>query len=636
MRTKSGLMSFAALAVAALLLAGCGGGGGGSKITTGTLLTILTDTAVSGSLSVSRDTNIAAPLNNGVAVAYDFRTGQEITRSPLDSNGRCTMRLSPGLTVAVVITGTRQGKTYRLSTVIPVTPQSTEEYRVDPVTSLAAEAVAMKHYRENKVIDQGTWDAVMEAAQEFAQSNPGTDYSVGGGVFGNASFGQPGCLDDSVAEDLLDAVPDTIDNSLAQSKNAVQQIKEAGVSLQNVLSQEAPDAQSIVTRALLDRYGALGERIGKLIGPALFGEIHLDNYERVSVFELTPGRVYRAVEGEWGGIFVTDAGAGTAGQIRINMADDGETYTLIASRSGSTWTITQSFTGDSQQQYRVTVPEIPENPGANPSYSAGISLRDSVFTTAITFEGTISATGSGSSSYTRLVFNGTLGGPNVTSTGRLEVNFPSTKPAGAREDQTIYNFPTSLSMANARVSVTNAGKTITVTGSINVGTAVIEQPDGIEAVPKTASLTGGYSNSSSKIAFEGNITADWSNPGAGQNLSTVVGTVSMTGEITRTGYSTYYANFAFTLNNGSISTDIDLRAGSNTLTGRATGTLTRDGVQNASLNLTNQAGVKFSLASESDGSVAGTITADSKKTADICIENGLLRIDYTDGTFEQF
>lgn len=635
MSTRTGLIPIAALATVVVLLSGCGGGGGGGGIATGTPLTILTNTAGSGSLPETRDASVAAPLESGEAVVYDFSTGREITRSPLDSNGRCTVRVSPGLTAVVVVTGTRQGKQYRLSTIIPVTPQAAAEYVADPITSLASEAIGKKYFRTNTVIDQATLDTVMNAASEFAHSNPSADYSVGGGVFGSAAYGQPGCINETAAANVLDAVPDTIDNDLVQAKNAVQQIKEAGVPLSEMLSQERPDIESIVTQAVIDKYAGIGDRIGTLIGPALFGELKVGDDWGISVFDLTPGRVYQATK-TMDCIELNDAGAGTAGQIRITMADDGGTCTVTASKSGSTWTVTQRHSADSAQLYRVTIPQPPDEPGSNPSYSVTMSLEDSVFTTPVTFNGTLSATGASSSSYTQIVFNGTLNSPNLSSSGRLEVNFPSSKPAGADPDKTIYDFPSSFTMTNADIRVTGEGKTVRLTGGITASTANVQVDGGVSAWPRHIELNGGYTNSASGLAFEGSITGDWTNPAAGVDQTTAVGTVNVAGELTRSGHPSYYVNFTFNLNGGELTTDIDLQMGPSTLTGQATAALTHDGVSNADLTLTNQSDVEFNLTRSAAGVISGSIMVGESRVADISVEGGLLRIDYTDGTFEAF
>lgn len=133
-----------------VLIAGCGGGGGGEQ--PGTILTIGADVSTggtAGSSSVRADSTLTAPLDAGsLVVAYDFKTGKEVARGTLDSTGWCTLRITPGLTVAVVITGTREGKNFRFSTIIPQVPIYSKEYVLTPATSIAAEAIAQEFLRK--------------------------------------------------------------------------------------------------------------------------------------------------------------------------------------------------------------------------------------------------------------------------------------------------------------------------------------------------------------------------------------------------------------------------------------------------------------------------------------------------------
>ncbi|MCL6629010.1 MAG: hypothetical protein K6U00_05355, partial [Armatimonadetes bacterium] len=188
----------------------------------------------------TRAVDLTAPLPQGsTVIVYDFKTGAEITRGTLDATGKCKLTVTPGLTVAVVITGTLDGKNYRLSLLIPQVPSTDTEYVADPVTSLAAEAIAAKHFKKGITIDQGTLDEVTDAAYDFYSSNSDADYSVGGGIFAGASFGATNSLTNAV-QDVVNTVPDTVNQNLVAAKNAVQTIKEAGVPVQSLLNQEYP------------------------------------------------------------------------------------------------------------------------------------------------------------------------------------------------------------------------------------------------------------------------------------------------------------------------------------------------------------------------------------------------------------
>ena len=629
MFAKSSLL-VAAIGLFMVFITGCGGGspgpdtGGGDPV----------------SLTISADTDgasdVSAPLDPGAIVTvYNFRTGTEITKGTLVADGTCKVDVSSGLTVVVVITGESGGKTYRLSTIIPSTPPSDTAYEANPATSIAAEAIAQKYFKE-QVISQDTLDTVLPLAEAYVSSNPGADYSLSGTLITGAvtDFGNEAGLDDAL-DSIVSGVPDET-NGVALAKQAIQQIKEAGIPIKTMVNQERPDVEGIFGQAVKDKYTGLGNRLDTLIAPAMFGDWEFGDDWDISVFDLTLGRVYEA-DSSSGWLELTDAGSGTAGQIRITLNADGDIYTLVAAKSGSAWTITQTFSGDPSQLYRVTIPEVSDEPGSNPAVTGTISIKDNVFTTPLTFSGTLSATGPNKASYTKIVFNGTLTTPNVSSAGRFEINFPASKPAGATDEDVVYDFPTSFSMTNANITVTGEGTTVALTGSISITAVnIILDVDGeLRPFPKTVEMTGTYSNSHSGLGFDGSITANWSNPATDTDETPAKGTVNMDGEMTREGHPTYYADLKFTLDSGTATCEIDLREGSNTLNGTATATITHDGVTNASMDLENQSGVTFSVSDEG-GTLSGDMKVGGTKVADISESSGLIRIDYTGGTYDEF
>ena len=626
------------------LLAGCGGGGGDSDLQYGASLTIHTDTmAPIVAAAKTRAIDIGAALDEGgIVTVYNFLTG-EVVAGPetLDSEGKVTLDVPAGLTVAVVITGTQgdPAKDYRLSLIIPSVPTEGGEYEADPATSIAAEAIAQEYYKE-QVISQDVWDEVLADAQTFVADNPDDDFSLVGTVItGSATdFGLPAGLGD----DAPPLVVPVETNSVALAKNAVQQIKEAGVPLVAMVSQERPDVDGIFTTEVTAKYKALGNRLDRLIMPALFGNLELSDSpaDRIEIFDLTVGDTYHVIGTDFERLVIENAGTGTAGKITITAdSEPGETpagtYTVEASKSGTTWTVTQTFTGDSLQHYTVTAPEAAQHngeSGANPSLTGNISVTDSVFTTPMTFNGTFSAVGADSDHYTQMTFSGTLTSENVTSSGAFQVNFPSTVPAGASEWDDTYSFPTAASMTNGNITVTGGGTTIALTGNISVEMVNYTGHDGLEVAPKSVTMTGAYDNSHSGLSFEGSITANWTNAPTTGSL-TAAGTMNLHGELTREGHPTYYADITFTLSGGTATSAIDLRAGASTLIGTATGVLTADDHPgDSSLTLTNQAGVEFNLARSAAGVLSGSVKVGSETVATIAdspISGLTLRVTYS-------
>ncbi|MDI6828548.1 MAG: hypothetical protein QME62_08710 [Armatimonadota bacterium] len=621
-----------------VFIAGCGGGGGGEQ--PGTLLTIGADVYTGGTAglsSVRADSTLTAPLDAGsLVVAYDFETGKEVARGTLDSTGWCTLKITPGLTVAVVITGTREGKNFRFSTVIPQVPLDSKEYVLTPATSIAAEAIAQKFFKKGEQLDEGTFNKVLEVAAAFVEAHADSDYSLGGGIIGGDSFGAQDSLGDLVA-DVKDSVPDEIDDKLVLAKNAVQQIKEAGLPLEALVSQEPTDISNIFTDQIANKYHALFERLAKLIVPAVGGDIKYNSEDSVSVFELAMGHAYRVIGNYDGQLVIEDATGGQAGQITITYETSEGIYKLIATKSGSTWTVKQTSSKDSAQEYVVTISGFPENGlGANPSITGTFKLKDSVFTTPLTFNGTLSATGTDPDHYYQWVFDGALATPELSAQGRFQANFVTSLPSGADPNEdSIYSFPTGASMTNSKITLTGGGATIVLSGNISLTTQLVYENEYPQMEPKNFALSGAYSNSKSGLNFSGSITADWANPGA--ELNEASASLVLQGELLRSGHPTYYADMRFNLANSKVTSQFDLRAGSNTLAGTGTVTLDANGkVGSGSLTLTNQSGVQFAISVNASGVLSGTVKVVGETKANITKEGNLLKITYTDGTFDAF
>lgn len=629
-----------------VVMAGCGGGGGGSSLQdTGVAITIGADAAVSAAIPKSRDTTIESPLDAGADVTvYSFETGDVLATGKLDASGLCTLRIPPRLTVAVVVTGQREGKPYRLSTIIPSVPTTDSTVVANPVTSLASEAIAQKAFAQNLTIDQETLDTVLAAAAEYVGNNPEADYSLEGNVFTGsaADFGQAAGLNADEVQDVIDSVPAEAYDRVAAAKNAVRQIQEAGLPLNAMLMQERPDIEGVFTEAVAEKYSALVGRLSLLALPALFDEFYLEDESRyVGLTDLALDHVYGIMPDEdWCLVEITD---GTyyqpeAGKVVILAYDQSEdvVYRAVASKSGSNWTIVQTSEADAELEYTIVVTDIESIPAANPSVTLTANLVDSTLTDSIVFNGTISAVGADQDSYTQVTVSGQLTSDEITSGGTFQANFPATKPAGADPDQMTYEFPTSFHSENAQIAFTNGETTITLSGRIAATMVVLNTPDGPISVPNHIELEGGYTNSNSGLSFEGSIVGNWTNPGLGLNETTVVGTVVLDGNMTRAGHPTYRGTLAFGLNNGTATCAIDLQVGTSTLVGQATAQLRADQPPaSASLELRNQSDVVFTL-NAVPGGAEGEITKGGEKAADITIAGSILRIDYTDQTFQEF
>lgn len=638
----------------AVFLAGCGGGGGGSSLhNTGVELAIGTDVTPDLDKAETRaPVDLETSLNAGAQVTvYNFETGDVVATGQIGANGLCTVIVPPGITVAVVVTGKHDGKDYRLSTIIPSVPQDGTTEILSPTTSLAAEAIAQMAFSQNLTVAEEDWQAVLEAAQQYASDNPETDYSLGDGtVFTGApgdpeEFGKPEGLDEEEVQEVIDAVPEETYNEVAAAKRAVKQIREAGVPLKDMLSMEMPDLEGVFTEAVAEKYSALADRLALLALPALFDEFYLDDTSSyVGLSDLEPGHVY-GIEPEEGWMLaeITDGEyyQPETGKVVILAYDefDDVVYRAVASKSGSVWTIVQTSEADPDLLYTITVTDIDSIPAANPTATLTANLADGSLEDSIVFDGTVSAVGSSRNSYTKITVVGELTSENIESGGTFEANFPAAKPAGAEADDTTYQYPTSFHSENAHVAFTNEGTTIALTGRISANMTTLSTPEGPQVVPNRIELEGGYINNHSGLDFQGSIIGNWPNPAWDPNPTQIVGTLVLDGRFTREGRLPYQANLEFSLNNGAAACDIDLQLGASTLTGRVSAQLRDDQHPlNATLTLTDQADVVFALAAPDGLPATGTITKGTDEAATITVAENLIRIDYNDDehSFEEF
>ena len=203
----------------------------------------------------------------------NFQTGQEIKTGTIGSDGWCSLSGIPsGSSLAIVVNGTRGGKTYRLSLLIPIASSIVTQYVVDPVSSIAAEAfcgnATIHNFANNMVFCADDLIAVTNAAAAFVQAHTASDFSVGGEVFSTTPFGQAGSLDSNNTNlNAVTGAVQTIHSNLAKAKNMVNQMQEAGAPLKAMVDPESLDFRAVLTQQVLDKYKAIATGIGKLLLP---------------------------------------------------------------------------------------------------------------------------------------------------------------------------------------------------------------------------------------------------------------------------------------------------------------------------------------------------------------------------------
>jgi len=641
-------------------LVGCGGGGGGaggggSAITAGVTIKAGADTSVAALTPASRaastraPVNLVAPLDNGAQVSvYNFQTGELIKTGTL-TNGWCEIKDVPaGLSLAIVVVGKRGGKDYRLSTLVPVVAESGAEYVADPSTSIAAEAFAAQHFAKNKVFSQEDWAPVLNTALQFVQSHSTSDFSVGGGVFTSSGFGKSDSLNAGAAgiSDVIAAVG-TVNDKLARAKNTIALIGEAGIPLRAMLDPEPTDFQNVFTDQVISKYQALAQNMGKLLLPAVsegeMVESGHPNQPDLNIAGLTSGHRY-TVSGvdSQGRLVLQDAGSGTAGQITVKRSIPGEgDYTVVAEKSGSNYEITQTFSGDSQQQYTIKVPVSAfdsQGPGANPTLTGSASLKDKNFTTPVTLNVTLGAVGSDPDHYTSVTFNGTLQTPQVASTGTFRVNFATALPSGAASWQTHYDFPTEVSMTDSRIEVNVGSKKITIEGNATATTQFLKFDREVTPMPATVAFTGKYANTDTGLSFDGSITwnATWlvKNDSAHPETATAV----LDGSLVKQNHPTYSLKISANKTATAVTADVTVVAGIVSLTGTVTGQVdqTTGDLTSSNATITSSTGVVLAIRQTGSGPASGDIKVDGEKVADISFLRNRVRIDFVGDGFEEY
>lgn len=494
--------------LAALILAGCGGGGGGGAAITGgagITTTIGASTDPTSTKSGTRDDAISAPLDAGAIIeAFDFTTKVKLATGTIGADGKGSISLPPGKTVLVTVTGKRGGKDYRLSLIIPTTTGADTEYVAGPSTTVAAEALGNEYYGENKQIDQESWDVVVAAADTYFAANPAADVNVGGDLIpAGKAFGDEGSIA-VVLDDVKHAVPQVL-GELAMAKNAIQQIRDAGAPIKNLLDEEVPDARMVAEStfegignvnmdAVISKYRILGDRLSFLILPAMAGDFAYEPAEGspqfgVGIMDLEVGKAYRVaqfLQGE--DLWLEDYAAGnTAGVVTIIRADGNDTHTLTARLSGNTWTISERSSADARLNYTATFPaDIPEV--ENPTISASISLSDQFITTPLTLNGTAQAIDAVGEALAQIVITGSIGSAEFAGSAKTTLTLDEPRSGFDGWDGPI---PTAIKVENLTGTLRANGLVATISGGLDAKLEMAEIGQDWLPLPTEMTLTNG-------------------------------------------------------------------------------------------------------------------------------------------------
>jgi len=736
----------------AMVLAGCSGSNSKS-LKSGVPLIIGADTMPGAGMTKGAAT-IAAPLDAGATVqAIDFRTGDVVATGTLSADGTVTITLPAGLTVAVVITGKRNGKDYRMSLLIPVVPSAdvVAPFIASPQSTVATEALAQAHFHE--AIDPATYQAAYNAASSFAEA----DVSLGGGIVKSGSSFGNNSLDATAAKPVTDVTSLPLNGKLSLAKNAVIQInnyQQPFFQLEKEFLSENENTIMVATESLSHafsninwsdlqtKYSGMVDRLSKLILPSISGTMTY-NGNLVDFTGLTLGHGYDAtftdnlVRGMGGkAITLTDnATLNTANQYTIKMG----TETLVIKKVNGNWDFTETSTADTTLNYHLSYPDT-ENYQLSLSsntFTASLSLKDTDVATPVAFNGTLSLTPKLAASTVTIAFNGTISSTELNASGNISIDFPITSVLSITSGHASIVFPpltgpTSFSMTNASLhfaygnnelrlsgTITGTGDlkqdgngksyvwpktinltngklyaeasgyslslsgdiamtgqsypkqdtvefiptslslnnialeihtkaveaqtkdaglpatTIRMTGNFSAAITVVAGTD--KVLPKSLSLNGTYTNSQTTIDFSGSINGSCTNTTIPDNMKNIKASFSVQGTLKKYDRVFYDVNVALNSDgNGNLTGNINnLQWSDCYLRGNLSITLPSDSeqLQNATLTLTNQDGVKFNIALAS-GTPSGTITVGADKEADLAIGQtpGTIDVTFIDST----
>ncbi|MGQ9581161.1 MAG: hypothetical protein ACUVT8_09475 [Armatimonadota bacterium] len=639
--------------VVATVVTGCGGGGGGTgggdAVTPGVTLLVGADTVYGGSVPEARlmqagPIHLKAPVEDGAQVlVYNFETG-ELIKTGTITNGWCRLENVPsGLSLAVVVKGKRGEKNYRLSTLIPVVTGE-KEYVADPVTSVVAEAFSTQNFAKNTVFSDDDLKDVEVMARQWVQAHSGFDFSIDGGVFTSTDFGKEGSLNPNAPDinRVIEAVR-PVNDKIARAKNTITLAEEAGTPFWKMVGLESLDLQEVFTDQVISKYNTLYKNMGNLLVPAIATELRL-NGQKMNVSGLEVGRKYTVtgIEPYDSYLILRDDGAGTSGYITIRREVPGDgIYTLVAKHEGSSWILTQTCTGDAQMQYKFIISDKIlqlEEFGENPTISGTLTARDKNLATPVTLQLSASATGADPDHYTAFTITGNISTPEVTMSGSFGGTFASSLPEGAAEWQSRYDFPTSVSMTNARVTVKVGSKQITLQGNLSGKTQFVRLSDRVVAAPNVLRFSGGYSNTSTGLTFTGSITSDITWVAKNNEAEPSTGTITVSGSLKKPDHPTYSIDVKANKTATQMSVNLSLTAA--TISFDGTGIVKFDQTsgdpKSASMRLEASTGAVIYYSKSETGAESGRIEVDGTKVADITFSENVIRINFTDGTFKAF
>ncbi len=281
---------------------------------------------------------IHEPVGGATVKAFDFATAKEVGKTATtDSVGRYTISNIPkGIDVVVMavkdIAALNGVSGMRLSTLV-LDAVNGADGSIDGMTSLAAEAWGT-HYGQG--IDMHAWDFQMslDAARNVLEALGWLDLSPGGSML-RAQYGG-GLEEQGDLARVIDSVPGTINPLVGPAKEMIQDLRDAGLTIQGTFEQELAEPAEVVMTQVAPYLGAVGYHVGGLHPWIIMDpEFFPGRYQEDDDGSLDPDPLERFSEPKW--------------EIVRNDGESTETWTVSGGVFGSLgaprqWTVRDLMT----------------------------------------------------------------------------------------------------------------------------------------------------------------------------------------------------------------------------------------------------------------------------------------------------
>lgn len=205
------------------------------------------------------------PVSGASVVALNFADGKQVgTTATTDQQGQYTISSIPkGISVVIIATsgaGSRPLDRMRLSTLV-LDASNSADGNIDGVTSLGAEAWGT-HYGKGYGVLAWDFRTTLDAARDVLARLGWLDLTPGG-AFLSPEYGG-GLQANEVLAPIIDTVPDVIDPLVRPAKEMVQDLRDAGLTIQGTYEQELAGPTETIATEVAPYLEAVAVHVGGL------------------------------------------------------------------------------------------------------------------------------------------------------------------------------------------------------------------------------------------------------------------------------------------------------------------------------------------------------------------------------------